>query len=298
MKIVVLGCGYLGYHLSEALGKTHDNVLCIGIQSAYSALMYKHYQYVDVFDESALRQIDFKDAVVIDALSFVDNHASSDEEELVIANLEHRYEKLLRLLKECGVAKYIYISSGAVYGNISHSMSEDAIPRPLNLYGRCKVRLEQTIMQSSIDYLILRLASPYGGFRMTNKRQGVIPILIEKALDQKVFEMLKPQETVRDYFYFTDLVKAVELLLINQVKNEIINVGSGKGYSLKTIIEVVERTTGEKVQIERIRSQCEIVDSISLDISKLQRLTGFECEITITTGVYLELHRILNLRAK
>ena len=298
MKLVLLGCGYLGYNLTCQLSQTFADLTCIGTESPYSALMYQRFTAVDVFCPKQLDAVDFQDAIVIDTISTVDNHAKSDEEEPLLAALEEKYRNLLDQLKEKGVQKYIFVSSGAVYGNTTVPVNEETPVQPVNLYTRSKVRLEEVVKNGPLDYLILRLASPYGGFRMTNKRQGVIPILLEKALDGEVFEMLKDESTVRDYFYITDFAKAIELLLENEVSNEIINVGSGKGYSLKSIIEVVKRTTGEAVKIKKIKPDVTILDGVILDIGKLQRRTGFECEIGITSGVYKELNRILVSRGK
>lgn len=296
MKIVMLGCGYLGYNLTNELKNWCPDILCVGIESPYSALMYQRYTAVDVFKPEQVAEIDFKDAVVIDTISTVDNHAKSDNEASELKELVIKYEKLLAQLKELGASKYVFISSGAVYGNTDTPVDEDCPVNPVNFYTRSRVRLEQVIENGPLDYLILRLASPYGGFRMTNKRQGVVPILLEKALDQTEFEMLKDESTVRDYFYMSDFARAIQLLLENEVSNEIVNVGSGKGYSLKSIIEVVKRTTGESVRIKKVQPDVTILDGVILNIDKLKRRTGFECEIGITTGVYKELNRILNAR--
>jgi len=296
MKIVMLGCGYLGYNLTHELISWCPDIFCAGVESPYSALMYQRYTAVNVFNDEQLSTIDFKDAVVIDTISTVDNHEKSDDEESAIALLEEKYRHLLEKLKQLGAKKYIFISSGAVYGNRTEPADEDTPTDPINFYTRSRVRLEEVIENGPLDYLILRLASPYGGFRMTNKRQGVIPILLEKALDQEVFEMLKDEETVRDYFYMSDFARAIQLLLENEVSNEIINVGSGKGYSLGKIIEVVKRTTGETVKINKIHPDVPILDGVMLNVDKLRRRTGFECEVGITTGVYRELNRILNSR--
>lgn len=298
MKVVLLGCGYLGYNLTDQLAKIFDDLVCVGSESAYSALMYQRFTAIDVFSDEKLTTIDFKDAIVIDTISTVDNHAKSDEEETLLLELEDKYQHLLNHLYDLGAKKYIFISSGAVYGNATEPVDEEAPVNPMNLYTRSKVRLEQVVQNGPLDYLILRLASPYGGFRTTNKRQGVIPILLEKALDGQVFEMLKDESTIRDYFYITDFAQAIELLLENEVSNEILNVGSGKGYSLKSIMEVVRRTTGEAIKIKKIKPEVTILDGVILNTDKLYRRTGFVCEIGITSGVYKELNRILVGRGK
>ena len=292
MKIIILGCGYLGYNLTNYLSQWYPKLICIGNEGSYSALMYQRFTSVNVFDQERLARIDFEDAIVLDTIALLDNHAHSDQEEKVLQELKIKYSLLLKQLKEKRIRRYIFISSGAVYGNTNQPADESQLVSPMNLYARSKVMVEQLIEQGSLDYLILRLASPYGGFRMTDKRQGVIPILIEKALDHQPFEMLKEKTTIRDYFYISDFAQAIKLLLEYEVSNEIINVGSGKGYSLASIIDVVKRTTGESVIVCKTEPEVVILDKIVLNVDKLRQRTGFDCEIGITSGVYRELDRI------
>ncbi len=294
MKVIILGCGYLGYNLSEELKPYVDDLLCIGMHSPYSAMMYKHYQNIDVFDNEQLNKIDFTDAVVLDCLANIDNHAKDNDEESLICELEEKYRTLLNKLREKKALKYVFISSGALYGCTEEPATEMDSVSPVNFYGRSKLRLEKCIQEGPLDFLILRLASPYGGFRMTDNRQGVIPILIESAFNNTPFEMLKSENTIRDYLHITDFAKAVNLLIENEVSNEILNVGSGTGYSLKSIIEIVERTTGEAIELYHVDCEVDLVDCVNLCIDKLRNRTGFECEVTITAGIYREVIRIYN----
>lgn len=296
MKIILLGCGYLGYNLTNELSQKVTDLMCIGSEGAYSALMYRYFNALDVFDEAAMSKIDFNDAIVIDTISLLDNHAKSDDEEKVLCEFEKKYHQLLNQLKRQGAKRFAFISSGAVYGNAIEPMNETCPICATNLYTKMKIRLEKSIIDGPLDYLIIRLASPYGGFRMTDKRQGVIPILIEKALNGTPFEMLKDATTVRDYFYMSDFANAIYLLAEKEINNEIVNVGSGKGYSLSSIMEVVKRTTGHDVIVNKVESDVPILDGVILNVDKLKRLTDFDCEISITTGVYNEVRRILTGR--
>ena len=179
MKIILLGCGYLGYNLASLLSQEAETKI-IGLPSPYMPLC-SNFREINAFSARDLDQVDFEDAVVIDTISLLANNARSEDEEKTLCEVEKKYEFLLCQLKQRGARLFIFMSSGGtVYGNAAEPICEDAPLHPITLYARSKTRCEQVIRQSALPYLILRLANPYGGHQMTDKKQGVIPILIEK----------------------------------------------------------------------------------------------------------------------
>lgn len=291
MKVIFLGAGYLGYNLCSLLEKEYDTSLW-GIDSPYTPLA-KSFCKVNAFDEEALSKLDFKDAVVVDTISLVSNDARSDDEETILENVKKKYEVLIHTLQKGQVKQFIFFSSGGtIYGSHNEKVREDSSVNPQTLYAKSKVMLEKLLQDSGINYLILRLSNPYGGYQIAGKRQGVIPILIRSALLDEPFHLWASSTSVRDYFYIDDLAKAISLLIQNHVQNEIVNVGSGIGSSLDEVIAIVEKETNKKIEITREDSNVPIVDSIVLDIDKLNQLTGYKPSVNLEAGIQLEINRI------
>lgn len=291
MKIILLGCGYLGYNLAS-LFKKWAEVEVIGLKSPYTSLC-SQFQEINAFSEADLDKIDFKDAVVIDTISLIGNNAKSEDEEKTIQGICKKYGFLTEQLKQRGVRSYYFLSSGGtVYGNSSEPISETAPLHPISLYARSKVRCEQVIQNSGIPYVILRLANPYGGHQTTDKRQGVIPILIEKALRHEAFEMWASPHSSRDYIYIEDFAEAIRLLIVHNIQNEIVNVASQTATSLNEILEAVQDLTGETLEIRHISSEVPVVDQIVLNIDKLKQRTGFKVQTSIRDGIKKEVIRI------
>ena len=292
MRVVILGCGYLGYNLYGLL-KDHFQTELWGIESPYSELVTEM-KLVNAFDPAAMAEQDLTDAVVIDAIGLVANTARTEDEEGELARIGAMYRSLMASLRAGGAGKIVFFSSGGtIYGNTERPISEADPVKPASLYARSKYLSEEIIRSCGMDYLILRLSNPYGGYQIPGKKQGVIPILIRKALTGEVFEMWASAHSVRDYFYITDLAAAIEGLLEREICNEIINVGSGAGTSLQDIISMIEAQTGKSVKIELRKSEVPVVESIVLDVSKLKRLTGWQPEVTLNQGIRLETERIL-----
>ncbi|MBR2768048.1 MAG: NAD-dependent epimerase/dehydratase family protein [Solobacterium sp.] len=292
MRVIILGAGYLGTNLYSLLKDRYETELW-GIDSPYVPLL-DTFTEVDAFDPAAMAKENLKDAVVIDAIGLVANSAKAEDEEKELHRIEAMYRRLMNSLKAGGAEKIVFFSSGGtIYGNTERPISETDPVKPASLYARSKYLSEEIIRNCGMDYLILRLSNPYGGYQIAGKKQGVIPILIRKVLIGEVFEMWASAQSVRDYFYITDLAAAIEGLLEREISNEIINVGSGTGTSLQEIISMIEAETGKHVKIELRKSEVPVVESIVLDVSKLKRLTGWQPAVTLNQGIRLETERIL-----
>ena len=290
MRVIFLGCGYLGYNLSRLMDDFAVEMW--GIDSPYVSRQ-DNFHYVNVFDKEAMAAMDMRDAVVIDTVALVANNARDDDEAAALQRLREQYENLLAALKAGGIRLFVFFSSGGtVYGDIAHPAEETDPLSPETLYARSKVLEEEMIRLSGIPYLILRVANPYGGYQIAGKRQGVIPVLIRKALTGETFELWNSEESQRDYIYIDDLAAAIRLLLQNNVMNETVNVSAGSGTSLKQLMDAVEQETGKKLEVMRMASDVPVVQDNVLNIAKLKRLTGFAAAISITEGIRRETGRI------
>ena len=211
MKVVFIGCGYLGHNLSKGLIDKYD-VNILGIDSPY--VQYSPwFRYADVFDMGTMINQDLQDAIVIDTVSLVGNRTTSDNPDKLLRSIKYKYQGLLDVLKAKGVKRFIFFSSGGtIYGDSEMPIKEEHELNPKSLYGKSKMMLEKLIQDSGIDYLILRPSNPFGGFQITNG-QGVIPILINKALNQEPFDMYVDSDSVRDYFYIDDFVDILDKLI-------------------------------------------------------------------------------------
>ena len=263
-----------------------------GIDSPYVSRQ-SDFHYVDVFDQAAMAAMDMRDAVVVDTVALVANNARDNDETAALSRLKEQYDNLLSSLKAGGTGLFVFFSSGGtVYGEIGHPAEETDPLSPQTLYARSKVLEEEMIRASGIPYLILRVANPYGGYQIAGKRQGVIPVLIRKALTGETFELWNSEDSRRDYIYIDDLAMAIRLLLKNDVRNETVNVSAGSGTSLQQLMTAVEQETGCRLEIMHMTSDVPVVQDNVLNITKLKRLTGFAAQVSITEGIRRETVRI------
>ncbi len=293
--ILFLGCGYLGFNWSEGL-KSSFPVKVWGLPSPYSKKS-TCFTEIDCFDVRQWEMMDIEDYVVIDTITLLGNNATSNNEENTLDTINQKYIELFKQFKKSNIKQYFFVSSGGtLYGDSESAFNEESVTKPKTLYAKSKELLEKTLMSSGLNYCIMRLSNPYGGYQVTDKKQGVIPILIEKALNNEHFQMWGRCDTVRDYIYITDTIEIIKRLIQLNTQNIVVNVGSGLGVSLEEVIHLVERHCHCDVIIDMVESDVEIIQKVVLDVSKLTSIIKFSCLITIDEGIKKEVNRIMEER--
>lgn len=294
-KIVILGCGYIGTNVANYIA-THyeDEIYVVGYKNEYVDYLNSKVQ----FKEIPIQEIDgkdkelFQDAVCIDATGNI--NATSSSNIAGIKCLENCIQKvqLIHKLYELNIKKYIFLSSGGtIYGDSLKRHKENEKSNPLNVYALEKTILEQFLNINYIEnhdfnYLILRISNPYGGIVSPHKKQGIIDVTIQKAIRGEVIDFYGDMDNVRDYIYIDDLSEAIYQLIVSNRVNEIYNIGTGIGYSIKEVFKQIEKTYNIKIKIRK----CDAIKAINirtniLNIHKLKRDINFSPSITLKEGI-------------
>lgn len=170
---------------------------------------------------------------------------------------------LFAKMKERGISKIVLSSTAATYGEPKRiPISENDAPAPKNPYGATKLEIDRMVSESGFSATSLRyfnvagaLKSAYGWLaERHNPETHLIPNVL-RATDStpvKIFgaDWPTPDGTcVRDYIHVVDLIEAHIKALENlpDGKHEIINLGSGDGYSVKQVITAAEKAIGKVI---------------------------------------------------
>ncbi len=176
---------------------------------------------------------------------------------------------LLSAMVKAGVRYLVFSSSAAVYGDPQKiPIPEDHPKNPKNPYGRTKWMMEQVIADYAEAYgmksVCLRYfnaagSDPEGEIGEWHEPEThLIPIVLEVALGKRPYleifgtDYETPDGTpVRDYIHVCDLAQAHVLALKRLLCREKIsfayNLGIGRGYSVREVLEVCCRVTGRRV---------------------------------------------------
>ena len=177
---------------------------------------------------------------------------------------------LIRVANENGVKKFIFSSTAATYGEpdisqIGKGINENFPTNPINPYGQSKLFSEKIIQDtakanSDFKYVIFRYFNVAGASpdlkigQKTKNATHLIKVASECATKKRdkiyIFgtDYPTPDKTcIRDYIHVTDLsdahIKGLEYLETNE--SDIFNVGYGRGFSVKEVIDMVKEVSGE-----------------------------------------------------
>lgn len=184
--------------------------------------------------------------------------------------------RLMELCADKGI-KFIYFSSGGtVYGNskTGEKFKETDGLAPISYYGLTKQIIENNILfenkRGNLNYLIIRPSNPFGKGQALYGNQGFIAVALGKILSGEPIEVWGDGSSVRDYIYIDDLSDAFYKLFSARVNNEIINIGSGYGYSVNDIIERLHNCIDVPFDVVYKESRSVDVNSMVLNITKLK----------------------------
>lgn len=201
---------------------------------------------------------DFSDASCMEQI-FADNqidmviHSLSSTVPLNAGNARYDIESnllptlsLMDTMVRHNVKDIVFFSSGgAVYGESEmgkpHKETDELYPK--SSYGVVKLAIEKYMFLYKALYgirpLVLRLSNPYGKYHYS-QRQGIINVALRAAQQGKIFTVWGDGTATKDYIFVEDVCDIVFQLIVQQVTNEVINVGSGELLSVNQILEIVK----------------------------------------------------------
>lgn len=184
---------------------------------------------------------------------------------------------LIRFCAAEGIRFVFFSSGGTVYGDgrPGERFREDAALSPKSYYGIAKRMVEEFIQfehrTDGLSYLILRPSNPYGPGQRPDGRQGLIAVALGKVLSGESLSVWGDGQAVRDYIYIDDLVDSVSRLLLSDVSDEVINIGSGTGRTVNEVLDTVRAATGRPLAVRYVDKRKEDVSSVVLSVEKLGR---------------------------
>lgn len=184
---------------------------------------------------------------------------------------------ILELLVKANVKNILYLSSGgAIYGNSRRENCESDNNCPISSYGIVKLSIEKYLLMFKEQYglhpLILRLSNPFGAYHYSMK-QGVVNVALRSAIENKEFTVWGGGDGKKDYIYIEDVVGIIFNLIEMNVKNEIINVGSGSVMSVNEIVNAVKNVIPTFNCLHKEAKSFDVAE-VRLDISRLKSILG------------------------
>ncbi len=162
------------------------------------------------------------------------------------------------------VPRFIFSSTCATYGQPEKvPITEDTPQNPTNPYGESKLAFEKALNWYSECHGMITTFFRYFNACGATTRCGedhdpeahLIPIVLQVAMGQReqvsIFgdDYDTPDGTcIRDYIHIVDLARA-HVLALGQKSSDVYNLGTGTGFSVREVIDVVQRVTGKEIPV-------------------------------------------------
>lgn len=201
-------------------------------------------------------------------------------------------QNVLEAMKEHNVKKLVFASSSSVYGNCKEvPFREDMIvDYAISPYAATKKSNEVMIhvyhKLFNIDAINLRFFTVYGP---KQRPDMAISKFTQLLIDGKDVPMFGDGSTFRDYTYISDIVdgitKSCDYVINNENVYEIINLGNSSTVSLKEMISTIADAVGTEPKINQFSMQPGDVEKTYADVSKANRLIGYEPKVSFKEGI-------------
>lgn len=170
--------------------------------------------------------------------------------------------KLLEAAVAAGVKKFVFSSTCATYGPPDRVPMDEGLPqRPINPYGESKLMFERMLHWyhelKGLEFVAFRYfnaagaSDKYGEHHRTETHliPNVLKVPLGQARQCEIYgtDYPTPDGTcIRDYIHITDLAQA-HILALTPGKQGFYNLGNGDGYSVRQVIAMCEKVTGQKI---------------------------------------------------
>lgn len=316
------GAGYIGSHTCvELIGAGHTVVIADNYSNScpvaierveeITGVSIPHYE-ADVCDPEAVEKI-FSENEIDAVIHFAGLKAVGESCEKPVMYYRNNIDStltLLEVMKRHNVNRFIFSSSATVYGTPETVPLVETMPTgsPTNPYGWTKLMMEQILSDTAkanpeMSIVILRYFNPIGAHksgRIGEDPNGIpnnlMPYITQVAAGRLpqlgVFGDDYPTHDgtgVRDYIHVVDLakghVKAIEYSAGHN-GTEIVNLGTGTGYSVLDIVKAFERVNHIEIPyVIKPRRPGDIAECFA-NAEKAEKVLGWKAELGLDEMCY------------
>ena len=277
MKTVLVlgGAGYVGSHTVKDLIK--NDYRCIVVDNLVyghrDAVLTDDFIELDLSDKEGIEKVFAQHPIdgVIHFAAYAHVGESVDDPAKYYYNNVVNTLNVLEAMRKNNIKYLVFSSTCATYGNPMYiPIDEDHPQNPINPYGRTKLMNEQILFDYEkaygLKYMALRYFNVAGcdsegqlGERH-DPETHLIPLVLDVASEKRDFVTVFGADydtsdgtCIRDYIHVEDIAKAHRLALEKLWENKeshCINLGTGKGTSVKEIIAAVEKVVEKKIPVK------------------------------------------------
>lgn len=215
--------------------------------------------------------------------------------ELLAGNLMVCFN-VLEAARQASLERIAYVSTVTVYPPMAEYREElawSANPHEGDQYVAWAKRMAEKLLEAQEiqygkkNYVVVRPVNTFGPFDNFDPDSAlVVPALIRRAIEEKgPFVVWGDGSAIRDFLYISDAVDGTLLAFEKGIGLGSFNLGSGCGYSIREVAEMVLEVTGRDLSIEWDLSKPSGEPKKIANIDKARRLLGFAPKISLRDAI-------------
>ena len=318
MKILVTGgTGYIGSHTCvELINSGYEVVIVDNLYNSKKDVLKKieiitsvrpEFYETDILDKEKLEEV-FRENDFDAVIHFAGYKAVGESVSIPLTYYENNIAgsiNLYQLMKKYGVKNLVFSSSATVYGDDFEVpfKEEYGLGTTTNPYGTTKKMNEMIITDMDKadpenSSVLLRYFNPIGahvsgliGEVPNGIPNNLVPYIAQVANGERDYLRVWGDDYdtadgtgVRDYIHVVDLarahVKAIEYAREHK-GTEVINIGTGKGYSVLEVLHAYEKACGHSIPYQIMERRPGDIAVCYADTKKAEQLLGFKAEYDI-----------------
>lgn len=298
--LITGGAGFIGSNFVKYMLDKYSDYDIINLDALTYCGNLENLKDIEDMDNYTFVKGDIRDKdLVYDLVSksdFVINFAAEShvdrsitDPEIFIKSNVLGTQVLLNAAKDCGVEKYIQISTDEVYGTLGETgyFSESTPLQPNSPYSASKAGgdlITRAYFETfDLPVNITRCSNNYGPYQFPEK---LIPLMISNALEGKKLPIYGDGKNIRDWLHVYDHCQAIDLVLHEGKLGEVYNIGGHNERQNIQIVKLILDALGkDESLIEFVADRLGHDRRYAIDADKIRNELGWKPKYTFETGI-------------
>jgi len=311
-SIVTGVAGFIGSHLAEALLRQGDRVIGVDHFNDYydPALKRKNIAELEQNAKFELVEGDIQSLNWVGLLETAEVIYHQAAQAGVRASwgtgfraYTDRNVNATQVLLEAAMAaprlqRFVFASTSSVYGNAETLPTyETTCPQPVSPYGITKLAAEQLCwlyhQNFGVPVTALRYFTVYGP---RQRPDMAFHKFFKAVIDDRAIPVFGDGQQTRDFTFVSDAIAAnLAAATIPEAIGEVFNIGGGSRVVLADVINTMEQIVGQPIKRQHIDRAIGDARHTAADVSKAQKLLGYQPQVSLAAGLSQEWQWIRSL---
>lgn len=250
-RVLVTGsAGFTGHYVCEVLQNAGCEVFGLTQDLTPTG------RFLDLCDKDAVsvavQKVSPTAVIHLAAISYV---AHGNDDDFFKVNVEGTCNLLSALRDVSELENVVVASSANIYGNTGNDtpIKETVTPNPINAYAESKLEMEKRIREDFSD-LGVTIVRPFNYTGVGQASYFLVPKIVEAFKRKAEVLELGNLDVARDFSDVRFVAEVYKNLVQKRVKNEVVNICSGRLVTLREILSICEQITGHEVKIRSVNA--------------------------------------------